>query len=351
MSNQGGTASLARPFGGGLFLYEMKSKGESIVKLAVVGATGEVGRMMIRVLQEQNVKPKKIDFYASAKSAGTKVEFHGEKYAVKELTQKAMKEGYDYLLFSAGASVSRKFAPAAAEAGSVVIDNSSAFRIAPEIPLVVPEINGDVLKGYKGIVANPNCSTIQMVLGLYKIHERFGIRSIVVSTYQSVSGAGRNGMNELEDQMKGTIAPKKFIKQIHLNVVPQIGLLLENGFTDEEMKMVNETRKILRDPAISVWPTTIRVPVLYCHSEAVFVETRTAFDMGDLVEALDASEHVIHTDDMVSPLDVAGSDLTYVSRLRTFDNTRFLMWNVADNIRVGAATNAVRILLKHEGLN
>ncbi|HPR90824.1 MAG TPA: aspartate-semialdehyde dehydrogenase, partial [Synergistaceae bacterium] len=250
------------------------------MKIAVVGATGEVGRMMTRVLQEQNVKPGKIDFYASAKSAGSSVEFYGKKYEVKELAKKAMKEGYDYLLFSAGGSVSREFAPIAAEAGSVVIDNSSAFRMDSAIPLVVPEINGDLLKGYtQGIVANPNCSTIQMVLGLYRIHERFGIRSIVVSTYQSVSGAGKNGMNELEEQMKGTIAPKKFIKQIHLNVVPQIGALLENGFTDEEMKMVNETRKILRDPDISIWATTIRVPVLYCHSESIYVETRTAFDM------------------------------------------------------------------------
>jgi aspartate-semialdehyde dehydrogenase len=322
------------------------------MKIAVVGATGEVGRMMTKVLQEQNVKPGKIDFYASAKSAGSGVEFHGKKYEVKELTKKAMKEGYDYLLFSAGGSVSREFAPVAAEAGSVVIDNSSAFRMDPAIPLVVPEINGDLLKGYsKGIVANPNCSTIQMVLGLYRVHERFGIRSIVVSTYQSVSGAGKNGMNELEEQMKGTIAPKKFIKQIHLNVVPQIGALLENGFTDEEMKMVNETRKILRDPDISIWPTTIRVPVLYCHSESVFVETRKAFDMDGLAEALEASENVIHTGEMFSPIDVAGSDTVYVGRLRAFDATRFLMWNVADNIRVGAATNAVRILLKHRALN
>jgi len=322
------------------------------MKIAVVGATGEVGRMMVRVLQERNVKPKKIDFYASAKSADSPVEFHGEKHKVKELTKQAMKEGYDYLLFSAGASVSREFAPVAAEAGSVVIDNSSAFRMSPEIPLVVPEINGDLLKGYtKGIIANPNCSTIQMVLGLYRIHERFGIRSIVVSTYQSVSGAGKNGMNELEEQMKGISAPKKFVRQIHLNVVPQIGSLLENGFTDEEMKMVNETRKILRDPDISIWPTTIRVPVLYCHSESVFVETRSAFGMNGLVESLDASENVIHTGEMVSPVDVAGSDTVYVGRLRTFDNTRFLMWNVADNIRVGAATNAVRILLKHRDLN
>jgi len=173
----------------------------------------------------------------------------------------------------------------------------------------------------------------------------------VVSTYQSVSGAGKNGMNELEDQMKGHIAPKKFVKQIHLNVVPQIGSLLENGFTDEEMKMVNETRKILRDPDISVWPTTVRVPVLYCHSESILTETRRPFDLPGIEAALEASEHVVLSRDMFTPLDVAGTDLTYVGRIRAFDDTRFLMWNVADNIRVGAATNAVRILLKHRELN
>lgn len=322
------------------------------MKIAVVGATGEVGRMMTRVLQEQNVRPGEVSFFASARSAGEEVEFYGQKHRVKELTEDSMRERYDYLLFSAGASVSRQFAPIAAGAGSVVIDNSSAFRMDPAIPLVVPEINGDLLKGYgSGIVANPNCSTIQMVLGLYRVHERYGIRSIVVSTYQSVSGAGRNGMNELEDQMKGHIAPKKFVKQIHLNVVPQIGSLLENGFTDEEMKMVNETRKILRDPDISVWPTTVRVPVLYCHSEAVFTETRRPFDLAGLEAALEASENVVLSRDIFTPLDVAGTDLTYVGRIRAFDDTRFLMWNVADNIRVGAATNAVRILLKHRELN
>ncbi len=322
------------------------------MKLAVAGATGEVGRMMVKVLEENNVRPEEIDFYASAKSEGAKLTFAGKEYEVKGLTADAMKNGYDYLLFSAGASVSREFAPIAAKAGSVVIDNSSAFRMDENIPLVVPEINGDLLKGYrKGIVANPNCSTIQMVLGLSKIHELYGIRSIVVSTYQSVSGAGRGGMNELEAQMKGGTEAKKFGKQIHLNVIPKIGTLLDNGFTDEEMKMVNETRKIFRDPNISVWPTTVRVPVLYSHSEAVFVETRKPFELGGLAGALKSSENVVFTEDLVTPLDAQGTDSVFVSRLRAFDDTRFLCWNVADNIRVGAATNAVRILLKHGELN
>ena len=321
------------------------------MRAAVVGATGEVGRMMTRVLEEQRVFPDELDLFASAKSAGTEVTFNGKKLAVKELTKKSMKAGYDYLLFSAGASVSREFAPLAAEAGSVVIDNSSAFRMDPAIPLVVPEINGSLLAGYRGIVANPNCSTIQMVLSLSNVHSRFGIRSIVVSTYQAVSGAGKNGMNELEEQMRGHIAPKKFVKQIHLNVVPQIGALLENGFTDEEMKMVNETRKIFSDPDISVWPTTVRVPVLYGHSEAILVETRRPCPLSEFSEAIEESESVMLVDDMITPLEAAGSDSVYVARVRAFDATRFLLWNVADNIRVGAATNAVRILKKHRELN
>ncbi|NLM71316.1 MAG: aspartate-semialdehyde dehydrogenase [Synergistaceae bacterium] len=322
------------------------------MKIAVVGATGEVGRTMIKVLQERDVRPKEIDFYASARSAGTKVEFRGASHEVKELDKRAMGLGYDYLLFSAGGAVSREYAPLASEAGTVVIDNSSAFRMDPAVPLVVPEINSDLLKGYeRGIIANPNCSTIQMVLALHLVHERFGIKTIVVSTYQAVSGAGKSGIDELNDQMEGKISPKKFIRQIHLNVVPQIGALLDSGFTDEEMKLVDETRRILRDPEISIWPTAIRVPVYYGHSESIFVETRTSFDMSSLAEALDESETVRHTDDMVSPIEIAGSDESHVCRLRSFDDRRFLIWNVADNIRTGAATNAVRILMKHRELN
>ncbi|MFA7620474.1 MAG: aspartate-semialdehyde dehydrogenase [Aminobacteriaceae bacterium] len=322
------------------------------MKIAVVGATGEVGRTMIKVLQERDVRPQEIDFYASARSAGSSVEFKGAIHQVKELDKRAMTLGYDYLLFSAGGAVSREYAPLAADAGAVVIDNSSAFRMEAAIPLVVPEINGDLLKGYRsGIVANPNCSTIQMVLALYRVHERFGIKTIVVSTYQAVSGAGKSGMDELKEQMEGRVSPKKFIKQIHLNVVPQIGSLLENGFTDEEMKMVDETRKILRDPEISIWPTAIRVPVYYGHSESIFVETRNPFDMSSLRSALDASEGVASSDGMVSPVEIAGGDDVHVCRLRSFDERRFLIWNVADNIRTGAATNAVRILQKHRELN
>jgi aspartate-semialdehyde dehydrogenase len=321
------------------------------LKVAVAGATGEVGRTITRALEEQNVRPGTIDFYSSARSAGSKIDFGGRAFTVKELTEEAARAGYDYFFFSAGGAVSSRFAPLAAGGGSVVIDNSSAFRMEDSVPLVTPEINGDLLKGYRGIVANPNCSTIQMVLALYKIHEEYGLKTVVVSTYQSVSGAGRSGIDELEAQEGGDMTALKFARQIHRNLIPRIGSLLENGFTDEEMKMVNETRKILRDPRISIWPTAVRVPVAYCHSEAIFAETERPFTPEGLEAALKRAENVILTEDRDTPLDMAGTDLTAVSRVRSFDNTRFLMWNVADNIRTGAATNAVRIMLKHRELN
>ena len=321
------------------------------MRIAVAGATGEVGRMMSQVLQEMGIIPSQIDFLASARSEGKEILFNNKNYRVKELTEEILREGFDYVLFSAGGSASSRFAPIAARAGAVVIDNSSAFRMDQDIPLVVPEINGNLLGGYRGIVANPNCSTIQMVLSLYRIHERFGIRTIVVSTYQAVSGAGRKGINELELQEKGNIEPSAFIKQIHRNLVPQIGDITADGFSTEEMKMVDETRKILDDSNISIWPTTIRVPVEYGHSESIFVETREPFGLGEIHKALRDSENVVLSEEMITPLEVAGTDLTYVSRLRTFDDRRFLMWNIADNIRVGAATNAVRILKEHLRLN
>lgn len=321
------------------------------MRIAVVGATGEVGRMMIKVLEEHKVQPDELRLFASARTAGMSLLFGGKSYTVEELTHDVLREGFDYVLFSAGSDVAKEYAPTAAEAGSVVIDNSSAFRRDATIPLIVPEINGDILEGYRGIVANPNCSTIQMVLGLYEIHRRFGIKSIVVSTYQSVSGAGKKGMNELQSQIEGHIHPQKFVRQIHLNVIPHIGTILDNGFSDEEMKMVHETHKILRDDSISIWPTTVRVPVLYGHSEAIWIEIRDAASLEDLRGAIESSEDVVLTDSVISPLEGAGTDFVYVSRLRAFDDRRFLMWNVADNIRVGAATNAVRILKKHRALN
>ncbi|MBQ8089523.1 MAG: aspartate-semialdehyde dehydrogenase [Pyramidobacter sp.] len=325
------------------------------MRIAVVGATGEVGRTMVRVLQEQGVRPEVIRFFASSRSAGQTVKYFDRDVTVEELTPEWVPAGtFDYVIMSAGAGVSKWFAPIAAERGATVIDNSSCWRMDPEKLLVVPEINGDLLKGYHGIIANPNCSTIQMVLGFYKVHEKYGIKTIVVSTYQAVSGAGRRGMDELLAQEKGSTECKKFAAPIFRNVVPQIDDFLPDGFTKEEMKMVNEPRKILRDDSIMSWPTTVRVPVLYGHSESVFVETREPFGtIEDLLEVMRTQEHVVVSDQpVVTPaVDAAGTDTTFVSRVRSFDDRHFLQWNVADNVRVGAATNAVRILLKHAGMN
>jgi aspartate-semialdehyde dehydrogenase len=322
------------------------------MKLGIVGATGEVGRKMLKVLEEYKVKVDEIRLFASERSAGKEMFFNGQKLIVEKLSEETLKEGFDYFLFSAGASVSKKFAPIAAESGATVIDNSSAFRMEPDIPLVVPEINAHLLKEYRGIVANPNCSTIQMVLALYKLHERYKIKEIVVSTYQSVSGAGYKGINELLEQEKGSKESQVFPKQILHNVIPLIGNIEENGFTTEEMKMVNETRKILNDPSIIVFPTTVRVPVLYGHSESVLVRLEKEYENLDIIKQTIASgENVKVVDEIITPIDVEDSDITFVCRVRAFDNRSVMFWNVADNIRVGAATNAVRILVKHMTLN
>ena len=322
------------------------------VKVGVVGATGEVGRTMVKVLEEFNVPVTELRLFASERSVGKEIEFKGEKFKVELLTEESMKWKCDYFLFSAGASVSRKFAPIAAENGVTVIDNSSAFRMEKEIPLVVPEVNAYLLKGYTGIIANPNCSTIQMILSIYKLHEVYGIEEIFVSTYQSVSGAGHKGIEELLAQERGENVMKVFPKPIHRNVIPLIGDIQENLFSQEEMKMVNETRKILNDYSIRVYPTTVRVPVLYGHSEAIMVRLKKPYESLEKVrEVIASGEDVVVTDDLITPVDVAGKNETYVCRLRAADERSILFWNVADNIRVGAATNAVRILLKHAEMN
>lgn len=325
------------------------------MRMAIVGATGEVGRTVLRILDEQGVRPETIRLFASRRSAGTELNFAGRRILVEELTREWVPSGtFDYVIMSAGSELSDWFAPIAASRGAVVIDNSSRWRMDSKKLLVVPEINGDLLAGYRGIIANPNCSTIQMVLGLYKVHERFGLKIVVVSTYQAVSGAGRCGINELLAQEHGSTRCEKFTAPIHHNVVPQIDKFLGNGFTKEEMKMVDEPRKILRDNSIMFWPTAVRVPVLYGHSETVFAETCHPFGtIDDLLEVMREQEHVtLSAVPVVTPaVDAAGTDMTFVSRVRSFDNTHFLQWNVADNVRVGAATNTVRILLRHAALN
>lgn len=322
------------------------------MKIGVVGATGEVGRTMLKVLEEFDVPVSEIRLFASERSVGKELTFKGESVKVELLTEDSMKWKCDYFLFSAGASVSKRFAPIAAQNGVTVIDNSSAFRMEKDIPLVVPEVNAHLLKGYTGIVANPNCSTIQMVLSIYKLHEVYGVEEIFVATYQSVSGAGHKGIEELLAQERGEEVVKVFAKKIHRNVIPLIGDIQDNLFTQEEMKMVNETRKILNDYTIRVYPTTVRVPVLYGHSEAVMVRFKRPYASLEEVKKIIASgEDVVVTDDLITPIDVAGRNETFVCRLRAADERSVMFWNVADNIRVGAATNAVRILVKHAELN
>ncbi len=324
------------------------------MKIAVVGATGEVGRSMVKILEERGLSPQVLRFFASERSAGQRMAFAGREIEVEKLEESWVPEGtFDYVLLSAGSGLSKWFSPIAARAGAVVIDNSSAWRMDPQVPLVVPEVNGHLLEGYRGIVANPNCSTIQMVLALQGVHRRWGIRIIVVSTYQAVSGAGHRGIKELAAQEQGKQGHQVFSAPIHHNLVPQIGAFLDSGFSEEEMKMVDEPRKILEDPQLSIWPTTVRVPVVYGHSESIFVETREPFgSLEELKEVMTDQESVVLSEDpIITPRALAGTDQSFVSRLRSFDGRRFLCWNVADNIRVGAATNAVRILQRHSALN
>ena len=314
------------------------------MKMGIVGATGEVGRTMIKVLEERGHDFEELRLFSSKRSAGTKLSFNSKIIKAEELTEKSMEEGFDYLLFSAGKDVSRKFAPIAAKHGSTVIDNSSAFRMDPNIPLVVPEINADVLKDYHGIVANPNCSTIQLVLALNPLHAVYKLKHVVVTTMQAVSGSGRKGINELKDEITKSSDPVVYPRKIAYNCVPQIGAFRENGFSEEEMKMINETRKIM-DCTCVVDATTVRVPVIYGHSESVYAEFERKFSLNEVIKVLNKAPSIKVWKDYPTAIEVFGSDLSHVGRLRISNDGKALMfWNVADNVRVGAATNAVKIL-------
>jgi aspartate-semialdehyde dehydrogenase len=336
---------------------------EKKVNVAVAGATGAVGNQMITCLEEMNFPVKYLTLLASARSVGRQIRFKGDWVEVKELREDSFK-GIDIALFSAGGGPSERFAPAAAKDGCVVIDNSSAWRMDPQVPLVVPEVNPHAVAQYKtkGIIANPNCSTIQMVVALNPIHRKYGIRRIVVSTYQSVSGTGKKAIDELFNQTRAMInflevERSVYPHRIAFNCLPHIDKFLENGYTKEEMKMVNETRKILEDPTIGVTATTVRVPVFFGHSEAVNVETQRPCPPEEVRELLAASPGVKVVDDPSQnsyPLayQAAGQDLTLVGRIRKDESVEngINLWIVADNIRKGAATNAVQIgqvLLDH----
>lgn len=324
--------------------------------VAVVGATGAVGNEMIKILEERNFPIGELKLLASERSAGTFLKYKGNSVPVEVLKEDSF-QGIHIGLFSAGGSVSERFAPIAAKSGCVVIDNTSAFRMAPEIPLIVPEVNPESIKMYKnrGIIANPNCSTIQMVMALNPIHDRARIKRIVVSTYQAVSGTGKRAIQELTDQSRDILngrAPRTEVypHQIAFNCLPHIDVFLDNGYTKEEMKMVKETRKILSDESIGVTATTVRVPVFYGHSESVNIETEKKISAAEVKQLLSQAPGVTVVDDpdlCRYPLAVmaVGSDSTFVGRIREDESIAngINMWIVADNLRKGAALNAVQI--------
>ncbi|MDM8517143.1 aspartate-semialdehyde dehydrogenase [Desulfobacterales bacterium HSG16] len=329
---------------------------EKQFNLAVAGATGAVGNQMMTCLEESDFPLKSLKLLASSRSVGRKLRFRGDELPVEELKEDSFKD-IDIAIFSAGGGTSEHFAPFAAKDGCVVVDNSSAWRMDPDVPLVVPEVNPHAIAGYKkkGIIANPNCSTIQMVVALNPIYRNFGIRRIVVSTYQAVSGTGKKAVDELFDQTRSMLNFIDYEKNVYphriaFNCLPHIDKFLENGYTKEEMKMVNETRKILEDDSIAVTATTVRVPVFYSHSEAVNIECEKPVTAEGVRELLSAAPGIRVMDDPANnvypmAIDAAGQDMTLVGRIRKdISNPNGIdLWVVADNIRKGAATNAVQI--------
>lgn len=329
---------------------------EKRFNVVIAGATGVVGNQMATCLKERNFPVKSIRFLASSRSAGQMLEYKGDEVVVEELTESSFK-GADIAIFSAGGGTSEKFAPFAAKDGCVVVDNSSAWRMDPEVPLVVPEVNPHAIAKYtnKGIIANPNCSTIQMVVPLYPLHKTFGIKRIVVSTYQAVSGTGKKAVDELDSQTRAILNFQNFEKKVYphaiaFNCLPHIDTFMENGYTKEEMKMVNETRKIMEDDTIGVTATTVRVPVFYGHSESINIETKSDISAIEVKTMLEKTPGVKVVDDPQNniyplPIEAAGKDWIFVGRIRDDESISngINMWVVADNIRKGAATNAVQI--------
>ena len=340
-------------------------------KVAIVGATGVVGRTVLKVLEEENFKNVNYTLFASKKSAGKKIKFLDREYKIKELKENSFDKKFDYAIFSAGGETSKKFSPIAASNHTIVIDNSSAFRMHEDVPLVVPEVNPEEINNNHGIIANPNCSTIQAVVPLKVLDDKYKIKRIVYTTYQAVSGAGRYGIEDLEngiedyyknnwyqtDRINEKIATEyrleKFEYPIFNNVLPHIDIFMDNGYTKEEMKMINETRKILGKSDLKITATTVRVPVINSHSESINVEFENDFDLNELKDLLKNSPGIILEDDIknnIYPLatNATGHDEVYVGRIRKDYSVPFgiNMWVVSDNIRKGAATNAIQIVEK-----
>lgn len=319
------------------------------MKVAVVGATGLVGRKMLEILEERNFPVTEIICVGSESSAGKKIQFKGKEITVLT-NEQAVAAKPDIALFSAGGAVSLEWAPRFAAFGTTVIDNSSAWRMQPDKALIVPEVNADVLTASDKIIANPNCSTIQLVVALAPLHKKYRIKRLVISTYQSVSGSGLKGIDQLVDEENGGNKKRFYKHAINRNCLPQCDDFLDNGYTKEEMKLVNETRKILRDDSIAVTATAVRVPVSAGHSESVNVEFEKPFELSEIRKILAEAPGVTLQDDSAAgsypmPLHAAGKDEVFVGRLRKDDScaNALNMWIVADNLRKGAATNAIQI--------
>jgi len=340
--------------------------------VAIMGATGAVGGQFLSILEERNFPIKELRCLASARSKGKKVKFKNKSYPVEVLSNNSFK-GIDIVLSSAGATRSKEFLPSAVKAGAVCVDNSSAYRMEKDVPLVVPEVNPHAIEHHKGIIANPNCSTIQAVVALWPLHKVAKIKRIVFSTYQSVSGAGQKKILEMEKQVEeinkhvdswqirhhnvDKFLIKEFPYQIAFNLIPQIDVFLENGYTKEEMKMVHETRKIMEDDSIKITATCIRVPVIFAHSESVNIETEKKLSVKDAMKILSNAPGVILADDIAKqkypmPLNAEGENEVFVGRIREDESVEkgLNLWVVSDNLRKGAALNAVQIaelLIKH----
>lgn len=319
------------------------------INLAIVGATGVVGRTFLNILEDYTFKINNLYLFASKRSAGSKITFNNKEYIIEELTEDSFNRDIDIALFSAGGAISKKFAPIAASKGCTVIDNSSAWRMDKDVPLVVPEVNPEDALLNKGIIANPNCSTIQAVVVLKPLHEKYNIKRIVYSTYQAVSGAGSEAIQDLIEGVKGA-SPKKFIYPIAGNCIPQIDVFEDNGYTKEELKMINETRKILHEPDMPITATAVRVPVLNGHSESINIEFENSFDISEIVKLLEDSPGIIVQNDISTntyPMAITSTekDEVFVGRIRRDESVKngINLWVVADNLRKGAALNAVQI--------
>jgi len=316
------------------------------INLALIGATGMVGRTALKVLEERSVQVNNFYAFGSKRSAGEIVTLHGKEYMSEELTEGSFERDIDIAMFCADGEVSAKFAPIAVRSGCMVVDNSSHFRMDADVPLVVPEVNPLAIKAHNGIIANPNCSTIQAVVALKPLQDKYGLRRVIYSTYQSVSGAGLSGISALKDGI-----PDVFARPIAYNLIPQIDSFLDNGYTKEEMKMIDETKKILEQSDLKVTATTVRVPVFYGHSESINIELASPFELSDVRELLRNAPGIVLMDDIENnifptPLDAVGKNEVFIGRVRRDESVEngLSIFCVADNIRKGAATNAVQIV-------